>query len=253
MSEDHLHIEQQGHVTALTLNRPERLNALSHDLLRDLRQALRNADQDLGTRAIMLTGSGRAFSSGADLRGGPSDAEQVVRTFYNPLITDMLAMGTPIVAAVNGVAAGAAVALALACDLRIAAETAAFQLSFVKVGLVPDAGATWLLPRVVGAGRAAEMALLGRSVTAAEARAWGLANEVTRTDDVRDRALEVAQELAALSESVSTTRHLLHRSFDRSLSDQLDSEATEQGRAQHGADYREARRAFTEKRAPRFI
>lgn len=252
MSEDHLHVGQDGHVRVITLNRPDRLNALSHGLLVDLHRALADADRDTGTRAIMLTGAGRAFSSGADLRGGPSDTEHVVRTFYNPLVTDMLSMGTPILAAVNGIAAGAGVSLALACDLRIAADTAAFQLSFVKVGLVPDAGATWLLPRAIGAGRAAEMALLGRSLPAAEALTWGLVNEVTSADDVRGRALEVARELAALSRSVGTTRQLLNQSFTRSPSEQLDREATAQGKAQHGPDYQEARRAFAEKRSPRF-
>ncbi|MFF2847672.1 enoyl-CoA hydratase/isomerase family protein [Streptomyces sp. NPDC058001] len=252
MPEENLHLSEAGQVALIALNRPDRLNALSHSLLVDLRRALRDADRDSGIRAIVLTGEGRAFSSGADLRGEPRDAEEVVRTLYNPLTTELLSLGTPVVAAVNGVAAGAAVSLALACDLRIASESASFQLSFVKVGLVPDAGATWLLPRAVGAGRAAEMALLGRSVPADEALAWGLVNEVTPADTVRERALAVAADLAALSRSVGTTRQLLNRSFDIGLGDQLDREASAQGRAQHGADYLEARRAFAEKRAPRF-
>lgn len=253
MSEPHVRVDRDGPVTIITLNRPERLNALSHDLLVDLRQILRYADRDRGTRAIVLTGEGRAFSSGADLRGGPSDAEEVVRTYYNPLITDLLSLGTPVVAAINGVTAGAGVSLALACDFRVAAETAAFQLSFVKVGLVPDAGATWLLPRLIGAARAAEMALLGRLVPAPEALTWGLVNEVTGVREVRDRAVEVAARLATLSASVGATRQLLNQSFERSLSEQLDSEATAQGKAQHGPDYQEARLAFAEKRTPRFV
>jgi 2-(1,2-epoxy-1,2-dihydrophenyl)acetyl-CoA isomerase len=252
MSEDHLRVEQDGRVTVITLNRPGRLNALSHGLLVDLRRALEDSDRDRGTRAIVLTGEGRAFSSGADLRAGPSDAERVVRTYYNPLITDLLSLDTPVVAAINGVAAGAAVSLALACDLRIAADTAAFQLSFVKVGLVPDAGATWLLPRAIGTARAAEMALLGRSVPAAEALTWGLVNEVTDASNLRNRSLEIAATLAALSTSVGTTRRLLTQSLERPLGDHLNSEATAQGKAQHGPDYLEARRAFAEKRAPRF-
>jgi 2-(1,2-epoxy-1,2-dihydrophenyl)acetyl-CoA isomerase len=252
MSQDHLRVEQDRRVTVVTLNRPHRLNALSHDLLADLRRVLRAADRDSGTRAIVLTGEGRAFSSGADLRAGPSDAERVVRTYYNPLITDLLSFGTPVVAAINGITAGAGVSLALACDLRIAADTAAFQLSFVRVGLVPDAGATWLLPRAVGTARAAEMALLGRSVPASEALTWGLVNEVTDPGSLRNRSLEIAATLAALSTSVGATRKLLNQSPERPLSEQLDMEAIAQGKAQHGPDYLEARRAFAEKRPPRF-
>lgn len=248
MADNHLITERQGHVAAVVLNRPERLNALSHGLLVDLRDLLRDLDRGTGTRAMVLTGEGRAFSSGADLRAKPSDAEQVLRTFYNPLITDMLEMGTPIVAAINGVAAGAAVSLALACDLRVAADTATFQLSFVEVGLVPDAGATWLLPRTVGAGRAAEMALLGRSVPAAEAAAWGLVNEVTDAGRLRTRSMEIAAALAGLSTSVGVTRRLLNQSTQRPLAEQLDSEAAAQGQAQHGPDYAAARRAFAEGR-----
>lgn len=252
MAERLVRVDRDGPVTVITLNRPDRLNALSHDLLVDLRQIVNAADHDRRTRAIVLTGEGRAFSSGADLRGGPSDAEEVVRSYYNPLITDLLSLGTPVVAAVNGVTAGAGVSLALACDFRVAAETAAFQLSFVKVGLVPDAGATWLLPRLIGAACAAEMALLGRPVPAPEALTWGLVNEVTEGQMVRDRAVEVAAQLATLSSSVGATRQLLNQSFERSLREQLDAEATAQGKAQHSPDYREARRAFAEKRTPRF-
>jgi 2-(1,2-epoxy-1,2-dihydrophenyl)acetyl-CoA isomerase len=252
MPEDHLHVERDGRACLITLNRPAKLNALSHELMTDLRHELRAAERDPGIRAIVLTGAGRAFSSGADLRAGPSDAEQVLREFYNPLITDLLQFSTPVVAAVNGIAAGAAVSLALACDLRIAADSAAFQLSFVKVGLVPDAGATWLLPRAIGTARAAEMMLLGRALPAAEALAWGLVNEVTDPASLRARALEVAATLAALSASVGAARRLLHQSPERSLADQLDSEATAQGMAQRGPDFEEARRAFAEKRSPRF-
>jgi 2-(1,2-epoxy-1,2-dihydrophenyl)acetyl-CoA isomerase len=252
MSDRHVRVDRDGPVTVITLDRPDRLNALSHDLLVDLRQIVKAADHDPRTRAIVLTGEGRAFSSGADLRGGPSDAEEVVRSYYNPLITDLLSLGTPVVAAINGVTAGAGVSLALACDFRIAAETAAFQLSFVKVGLVPDAGATWLLPRLIGAARAAEMALLGRSVPASEALTWGLVNEVTDVQAVRDRAIEVAAHLATLSASIGAIRQLLNQSFERSLGEQLDSEATAQGKAQHSPDYQETRRAFAEKRTPRF-
>lgn len=248
----HLVTDQAGPVRVITLNRPDRLNALSHALMADLRQVLQEAESDPGTRAIVLTGAGRAFSSGADLRGGPSDAEQVLREHYNPLITDLAGYSTPLVAAVNGVAAGAAVSLALACDLRIAAETASFRMSFVQVGLVPDAGSTWMLPRAVGTARAAEMMLLGRPVTAGEALTWGLVSEMTEPGALGARALDVAGAMAALSSSVGATRRLLHQGAGGALGEQLDREATAQGIAQRGPDFAEARQAFAEKRKPRF-
>ncbi|MBA3741465.1 enoyl-CoA hydratase-related protein [Sporichthya sp.] len=245
-------VDHDGPVAVVTLDRPERLNALSHDLLRELRTQVAVLDERRDVRAIVLTGAGRAFSAGADLQGGPSDAEDVLRRLYNPLIRDLMGLQKPLVAAVNGVAAGAGVSLALACDLRVAAATATFRLAFVNVGLVPDAGATWLLPRIVGTARASEMALLGRAVQAEEALAWGLVNRVVPDGETLGQALELAHAVAALSSSVGAIRRLLHESADRTLEEQLDAEATTQGLAQYGPDYAEARQAFKEKRKPRF-
>jgi 2-(1,2-epoxy-1,2-dihydrophenyl)acetyl-CoA isomerase len=239
-------------VAVLTLDRPDRLNALSHQLLAELRDEYSVLDADDSVRAIVLTGRGRAFSSGADLRGEPSNAEDVVRRLYNPLITQLNAARTPTIAAVNGVAAGAAVSLALACDLRVADENAYFQLSFTKVGLIPDAGLTWMLPRVVGTARAMEMALLAESVSAATAADWGLINEVTPAGRCLDRALAVAERIASLSSTVGETRNLLWSSLSCTLEEQLDAEAETQGVVQHGHDFIEVRRAFREKRAPIF-
>jgi len=252
VSTDHLHTERCDGYAVLRLNRPERLNALSHALVRDLHGELAHLDADADVRAVVLTGQGRAFCSGADLGGGPSDAEDVVRRLYNPLITRLTSMDTPVIAAVNGVAAGAGFSLALAADLRLASESAAFALSFVKVGLVPDAGATWLLPRAVGSTRAAEIALLGRKISATQALAWGLVNELVPTDDLDQRAREVAAELASVSASVGPIRRLLASSWSVDLPTQLDAEATAQGTAQHHPHYREARLAFSEKRPPRY-
>jgi 2-(1,2-epoxy-1,2-dihydrophenyl)acetyl-CoA isomerase len=252
MTDDHLTCETRDGFAVLSLNRPERYNALTHALVADLRAQLERLDADAGVRAVVLTGSGRAFCSGADLGGGPSDAEDVVRRLYNPLIQQMVRMSTPVVAAVNGPAAGAGVSLALACDLRIASPEASFSLSFVKVGLVPDAGATWLLPRIVGAARAAEIALLGRKVTADRSERWNLVNEVVPAAELLDRACEVAEELSRVSASVGTIRRLLLDGFGTDLATQLDAEATAQGHAQHHPHYAEARQAFREKRAPRF-
>lgn len=252
MSDDHLCCETRDGYAVLTLNRPERYNALSHALVADLRKCLARLDDNPEVRALVLTGEGRAFCSGADLNGSPSDAEDVVRRLYIPLVSQLTRMNTPVVAAVNGVAAGAGFSLALGADLRIASETASFSLSFVKVGLVPDAGATWLLPRAVGSTRAAEIALLGRKVTAAQALEWSLVNEVVPPERLRERACEVAGELAALSASVGPTRRLLNGSVEVDLATQLDAEATAQGIAQHHPHYAEARQAFREKRPPRF-
>jgi len=252
MTEDHLIHEIREGFAVLRLNRPERYNALSHGLVADLRQRLGLLDADPQVRAIVLTGAGRAFCSGADLSGGPSDAEDVVRRLYIPLIEQVTGMSTPLVAAVNGPAAGAGFSLALAADLRVAAPEASFSLSFVKVGLVPDAGATWLLPRTVGSTRAAEIALLGRKVSAEQALAWNLVNEVVPADRLLARACELAAELASVSASVGPIRRLLTDSFGVDLATQLDAEATAQGHAQHHPHYAEARLAFREKRPAQF-
>lgn len=247
MSSHHLLVERHDAVTVVTLNRPDRLNALSHPLLADLRDLLLELDADSSARAIVITGAGRAFSAGADLGAGPTDAEDTVRRLYNPLITTLTDLDTPVVAAVNGVAAGAAFSISLACDLRIAAESAAFQLSFVRIGLVPDAGATWLLGRAVGSARAAEMALLARKVRAPDALAWGLVNEVVPDEEVLGRAVAVAMELADLTTAVGTTKRLLRDAHSRSLADQLDAEATAQGTAQHSEDFKRIREEFRQK------
>ncbi|WP_067671433.1 enoyl-CoA hydratase/isomerase family protein [Nocardia miyunensis] len=258
MSDNVVRVEHHGAVALVVLNRPERLNALTYPLMIELRKIFAELDAAAQVRAIVLTGEGRGFCAGADLRGGgsiegaPSDAEGVLRTYYNPLIAEMAALTTPTIAAVNGTAAGAGASLALACDLRVAAESASFQMAFVKVGLVPDAGASWMLPRLVGAARAAEMALLGRAVRAPEALGWGLVNEVIPDDQVRSRALELAGAIAELSSSTGTTRQLLWRGLGVDLADQLDAEATAQGIAERKPDFAEAKQAFAEKRRPNF-
>lgn len=245
-------IEVADAVARVTLNRPEKLNALDHGLVRELRSTIARLDEDPGVRAIVLTGSGRGFCAGADLSGGPSDAQEVVRELYNPLIETMVGAATPLVAAINGPVAGAGVSIALACDLRIAADSARFELSFVRVGLVPDAGATWLLPRLVGASRAAEMALLGRRVLADEAASWGLVSRVVPQAEVLTEAEATASALAALSSSVGATKALLLEAATHPLAEHLEQEARAQGIAQKGPDYAEARAAFREKRAPTF-
>ncbi len=248
--DEDLLVDRDGAVAIVTLDRPERLNALSHGLLARLLAVLQGLDADDAVRAVVLTGAGRAFSSGADLRGGPSDAEHTLRSLYHPLVLHMRSMRVPLVAAVNGVAAGAAVSLVLACDLVVMGTGATVQLPFVRLGLVPDAGALWWLARLVGPARTAELVLLGDRLSAAEALTWGLANRVA--DDCLATAVSLAQTAAANSSSTGPIRTLLYDALARDLPAQLDAEATVQGRLQHGADYVEARHAFAEKRPPVF-
>jgi 2-(1,2-epoxy-1,2-dihydrophenyl)acetyl-CoA isomerase len=250
--DSHLLCKLRDGYAVLSLNRPESSNALTHALVADLRTRVEELDADPAVRAVVLTGAGRAFCAGADLNGPPSDAEDVLRRLYNPLITLMTGMATPVVAAVNGAAAGAGCSLALAADLRVASDRAHFSASFVKVGLVPDAGASWLLPRAVGSTRAAEIALLGRRVPAAQALEWGLVNEVVPPERLLDRACAIAAELASMPASVGTVRRLLLDGYGVDLATQLDAEASAQGAAHQHPDFAEAKQAFGEKRAPRF-
>lgn len=250
--DDHLLCDRRDGHAVVTLNRPDRFNALSHALVADLRELLEKLEADGDVRAIVLTGAGSAFCAGADLKGGPSDAEEVLRRLYLPLVDQLTEMGTPMIAAINGAAAGAGLSLALLADLRIAATTASFSMSFVKVGLVPDAGASWLLPRLVGATRAAEMALLGRKITAEQALSWDLVNDLVPANDLLWRATSLATEIASLPASVGRIRRLLHDSGTATLREQLDAEATAQGHAQRHPHFAEAKQAFIEKREPRF-
>jgi 2-(1,2-epoxy-1,2-dihydrophenyl)acetyl-CoA isomerase len=237
-------VEGDGPVRVLTLNRPAKLNALDHALVRRLAEALEEIANDATARAVVLTGAGRAFCSGADLGGGPSDPGLILKELYNPLVRRMLTLELPIVAAVNGVAAGGGVSLALACDLRVMATEADFRLSFVKVGLVPDAGATWLLPRLVGMGRAAEMAFLGVPVRAEKALEYGLVGAVAPAAEIRDHAVRIAQALAELGPAVLSTKRALRNGVTNTLDAQLEYEAFLQGQAQHNPEFTAARACF---------
>jgi 2-(1,2-epoxy-1,2-dihydrophenyl)acetyl-CoA isomerase len=249
---EHLLCQRQDGYAVVTLNRPERYNALTHALVADLREQIERLEAEDDVRAIVITGAGRAFCAGADLNAGPSDVEEVIRRLYNPLVEQLASMDTPLIAAVNGPAAGAGFSLALNADLRLASTKASFSMSFVKVGLVPDAGATWLLPRVVGTTRANQIALLGRKITADQALAWNLVNELVPTEDLLRRASALAAEIAALSASVGPNRQLLRGGQSVDLATQLEAETVAQGRAQARPHYEEAKQAFVEKRAPRF-
>ena len=244
-------------IATITLDRPDALNALTVPLKTDLLAAFRAVGRDRGVRAVVLTGAGRAFCAGQDLkeRFQPDAAPLAVevRERYNPIIVAMRRLDQPIVGAINGVAAGAGASLAFACDIRIAAEGASFVLAFGRIGLVPDSGATWFLPRLVGPAKAAELALLGESLSAAEAERFGLVARVVPAEQLATEARAVATRLAALApRALASTKRALERSWSVDLEAALEDEAYRQGIAGGTADHAEGLAAFLEKRPPRF-
>jgi 2-(1,2-epoxy-1,2-dihydrophenyl)acetyl-CoA isomerase len=252
-----LRFEVADAIATITLDRPEALNALTVPLKTELLAAFRQVGRDRTVRAVVLTGAGRAFCAGQDLkeRLEPDVAPLAVelRERYNPLIRAMRAIDQPIVGAINGVAAGAGASLAFACDIRLAAEGASFVLAFERIGLVPDSGATWFLPRLVGPAKAAELALTGAPLSAADAERFGLVARVVRPDALAAEARAVAGRLAALApRALALTKRALERSWSLDLDAALEDEAYRQGVAGATADHAEGIAAFLEKRPPRF-
>jgi 2-(1,2-epoxy-1,2-dihydrophenyl)acetyl-CoA isomerase len=249
--------ETADQIATITLNRPQALNAFDRAMKTELLTGLRSVERDRSVRALVLTGEGRAFCAGQDLRepfGGehPTLADEL-RLRYNPVILAIARLAKPVIAAVNGVAAGAGCSLALACDLRLAAEGASFVLAFGRVGLVPDSGATWFLPRIVGQARAAELALLGDPVSAEEAARIGLVNRVVPAESLLDEARALAARLAEGSPlAVGLTKRALRYAAHASLEAALEHEAALQGIAGRSKDHEEGVAAFRAKRAARF-
>ena len=248
--------EDRGGVRVVTLNRPEVLNAFDAKLGEELLDALTKADADAGVRCVVLTGAGRAFCSGADLRGhtpGETSLGALLRSRYNRIILRLRTMEKPVIAAVNGVAAGAGCNLALAADLRVASDRAGFIEVFTRVGLIPDSGGTWLLPRFVGVGRALEMMFFAEPVDAAAAERLGLVNLVVSQDELMPRTLEWAARLAA---GPTRAFGLIKRGVDRALAldlrAALEYEAHLQEIAGRSDDHREGVAAFLEKRPPSY-
>lgn len=244
-------------VATLTLNRPAVFNSINKPLALALQQRLRACQADAGVRAVVLTGTGRAFCAGQDLAEltGPDRPEvaEIVAQHYNPIILLLRELDKPVVAAVNGVAAGAGANLALACDVVVAKESATFIQAFSKIGLVPDSGGTYFLPRLVGWQRASALLLLGDKVGATEAAQMGMIHRAF-ADDVFDQEVSaLARKLAVLpTKGLAYTKQLLNRSFSNDLAQQLRAEADYQLRAGHTADYQEGVAAFLEKRQPSF-
>jgi 2-(1,2-epoxy-1,2-dihydrophenyl)acetyl-CoA isomerase len=247
-------------VAVLTLSDPSTLNAAGLELMTDLQAALDAAVADPAVRAIVMTGEGRGFCSGANLSGGPAgratDAtegpNQSLMKVFNPFVSQLRRSPKPLVSAVNGVAAGVGVSLALACDLCVAAESAYFLLAFRRIGLVPDGGATWLLPRLVGKARAMELMLLGEKLPAATAEQWGLINRCVPDAEVMPKAMELARALAAGPKSLALTRQLVWEGLDANWLDQIEAEAYAQGGAARTEDAAEGILAFVQKRPAQF-
>jgi 2-(1,2-epoxy-1,2-dihydrophenyl)acetyl-CoA isomerase len=253
-------IYRNGAAAKLELNRPERMNALNEQLRIDLLAAVEDVARDDGVRAVLLAGAGRAFSSGADLREnraataeGHPDVYSVLTGHYHPIITGIREMPKPVIAAVNGAAAGIGLSLALACDLVLAAESAYFLLAFVNIGLVPDGGSSVLVPTRVGFARAAELALLGERLEAAKALEWGLINQVWPDADLAGQAEAMCSKMAeGPTGSYAGTKRQLNRWLYQNMADQLEFEAQIQQERASSADFREGVAAFAEKRTPRF-
>ncbi|NLH83447.1 MAG: 2-(1,2-epoxy-1,2-dihydrophenyl)acetyl-CoA isomerase [Phyllobacteriaceae bacterium] len=241
----------------VTLNRPDRLNAFDEAMHRALAAALEGA-KDPAIRAVLLTGAGRGFCAGQDLgdrltNGAAPDLGATIEAFYNPLIRRIRALDKPVVCAVNGVAAGAGANLALACDVVLAARSAKFIQAFAKIGLVPDSGGTWFLPRLVGEARAKGLALLGEPVGAEQAAAWGMIWKAVDDVVLMDEARALAARLAdGPTRGLALIKQALNASPANGLDAQLDLERDLQRRAGRTPDYAEGVRAFMEKRSPRF-
>lgn len=244
----------------ITLNRPEKLNACTVPLLEGLKAALDDANADPCCRAIVLTGAGRGFCAGQDLNerkpveGQVPDLGASLLEYYNPVILAIRQSDKPVICAVNGVAAGAGANIALACDIVLAADTAKFIQAFARVGLGPDAGGSWLLPRLIGDARARALALLAEPIGAAQAQAWGMIWETVAGDSVLDRAQALAAELATRPPgSFAAIKQAFLASSGNSLSEQLALEAQLQRKAGHSEDYRIGVNAFLAGEQPRFV
>lgn len=256
MSYQTLLYDLRDNIATITLNRPERMNALSHELLTELAQAVRQAEAD-GARALVLTGAGGAFCSGADLIGDgsgmPDDLGALLETYYFPATDAIADLNIPVISAINGPAVGAGLSFALAADITVMARSAYLLLAFANIGLVPDAGATWLVAKSAGRAKALEMALLGEKVPAEQALDLGL---VTRVVDDEHLASEVQAVAAKLAKGPSVALGMIRKqvaaALNGTLNDVLRIERDNQRAAGRTRDFREAVTAFAEKRKPEF-
>lgn len=261
MAYNKLLFASEAGVATITLNRPDKSNAFDDEMTRELLDALKQVERDDSIRCAALTGAGKNFCAGQDLnafleRQKSSDGTSVrdhLLNGYNKIVTKIRAIEKPFIAAVNGAAAGAGLGIACACDLRYVSENAKFRMAFVGIGLAPDSGTSFLLPRIVGFGRALDMAITNELVDAREAFAWGLANRVYAPDELMQATLAMARELAkAPTRGIGLTKRALNHALTSDLENALDYEAHLQNIAVQTADHVEGVDAFLEKRAPKY-
>jgi 2-(1,2-epoxy-1,2-dihydrophenyl)acetyl-CoA isomerase len=258
MSYETILFDSKDGVAAITLNRPETLNAFNDQMIRETTDAFKQCGRDAAVRCVVISGAGRAFSSGQDLadvnaRSGDFSIGEHLRAGYNRLITQMVELEKPIIGSINGVAAGAGCSVALATDIRIASDKASFIQVFSKVGLIPDSGSTWILPRLIGYARAYEMAITADKVPAEQALAWGMVNSVVPHDQLPEITAAWAAKLAAgPTLAFGLTKRAMRRGFDSSLSEALAYEAFLQELAGRSEDNKEGVQAFLEKRPPQY-
>ncbi|MHB9881257.1 enoyl-CoA hydratase-related protein [Pacificimonas sp. ICDLI1SI03] len=260
MTYENIILEQAGGIATLTINRPDKLNGLNLATLAEMLHAVQAVRDDEDARVLVLTGAGRGFSSGADLSSigddissGKADAGKMLETHYNPLLENMMALNVPVITAVNGPAAGAGCSLALFGDFVIAADDAYFLQAFANIGLVPDMGSTWLLPRVVGRSRALEMMMLGEKIPASKALEWGMIYKVVSAAELMDAAAALAQRLGnGPTQAYAMIRQGVRDCMEHSLSDALKTERRNQMQASRTKDFMEGVTAFLGKRKPEF-
>ncbi len=247
----------EGHVARLTLNRPDRLNSFTVQMHDDVARALTTAENQ-GARVLVITGAGRGFCAGQDLADPAvkpgTDLSEALEERYNPLVRRLAALPMPVIASVNGVAAGAGANIAFACDIVLAAKSARFIQSFSNIGLIPDSGGTWILPRLVGQARALGMILTGAPITADRAEAWGLIWRCVEDNKLAEETDALATKFAAgPTAGLAETKRLIRESGAKSLDAALDDECEAQSRLGRSADYAEGVEAFTAKRPPKFV
>ena len=256
-------LQVEDGVAVLRFNRPAQFNAMNVAMLVEIERAIDQVLQDGAVRALVITGEGKAFSAGADLAAtmadppldgqGQIDLAYMLRTHYNPIVLKLRAAPIPVIAAVNGIAAGGASSLALLADLTVAARSAVFVQAFVHVGLVPDCGGTWVLPRMLGMQRAMGMAMLGERFDATSAQDLGLVWKVVDDEQLMPEVMKLAQRLSkAPRGALAGIKQGINASFSNDLASQLELEGELQGRCGRSPDFTEGCRAFVEKRAPRF-
>ncbi|SIQ26005.1 2-(1,2-epoxy-1,2-dihydrophenyl)acetyl-CoA isomerase PaaG [Marinobacterium stanieri] len=260
MAYETIEFEITDGVAVLTLNRPDRMNSFNTEMHAEVRDAIKQAKKSEEVRCLLITGNGRGFCAGQDLsdRNVDPNAEmpnlgESIEKNYNPLIRSLQALEMPVICAVNGVAAGAGANIAFACDIVLAARSASFIQAFCKIGLVPDSGGTWTLPRLVGHARAMALSMLGDKISAEQAMAWGMIWKCIDDEALKDEALAMAKQLATQpTKGLALIKRAIQSSWDNSFDEQLDLERDLQTLAGRTEDYREGVSAFMNKRQPTF-